>query len=159
MKRRFALLLPFVLIGRGFGADAGADSTRATHIDPEVLQEFIRRTALPEGEARAILASCDANQQNMNFCAYRDQVAAEMEFKQAVAAKEKALPACKVTIEARVVVMEKSRDASCECSTTQAWGDGSMKPAARATCAAAETLRMTREIRKIRRCPTRRDGS
>lgn len=140
-------LLFFVLLA--VTSVAGA-SSRYTPTDSEVLSDLSRRSNLPEADLKSMLAACDANQTNMNLCAYRDQVAADLTLKHAIEKKEKQLPKRTVEIDTKVAGWEKSRDVSCAKSAEQEWGNGSMKPTAQAMCVAAETHKMIRRVEKFK---------
>jgi hypothetical protein len=121
----------------------------------DVVSELSRRSGLPESDLETLLADCNANQRSIYFCAYRDLVAADMTFKRALAAKEQSLPACKSAIDGKAARWERLRDNRCEQGATKEFGDGSMKPTAQALCAAAETHRMTKRVKKISGCGER----
>jgi uncharacterized protein YecT (DUF1311 family) len=125
--------------------------------DHEIMGELSRRSGLPESNLESLLADCNASQQSIYFCAYRDFVAADMVFKRALAAKEQALPDCKSAIDNRAAQWEKSRDHRCEQDAIKEFGDGSMRPTAQALCATAETKRMTNRLGKISRCDGHQD--
>jgi uncharacterized protein YecT (DUF1311 family) len=65
------------------------------------------------------------------------------------------LPACKASIEAKVARLERERDSSCEASAAKEFGEGSMKPAAQANCATAETNRVIKQAQKLKSCSAR----
>jgi len=117
-----------------------------------VLSELSQRSSLPEAELNKLLADCNANQQSMYFCAWRDQIAAVRTFEQALNDKQQKLSQCKTSLETKVASWMKSRDQSCEKSATQEWGEGSMKPTAQAICVTAETMRMTKKLENMAGC-------
>jgi len=121
-------------------------SSRYTPPAGEVLSELSRRSGLPEAVLQQNLANCDTNQTNMNFCSYRDQVAADLTLKHEIFVKTKQLPKRTDAINKRIAKWEKSRDASCEKSAEQEFGGGSMKPTAFAVCMTLETKRMIRWV-------------
>ena len=127
MKIRL-LLIPLVLLA--VSAPAAAASKYAPPAE-EVLTELSSRSKIPVSELKQSIADCNANQQAMNLCAFRDAVAADLMLKHAFAE------------------WEKSRDALCEKTAQHEWRGGSMKPAARADCVATETNKMIRHIEKI----------
>ncbi|WP_257146276.1 lysozyme inhibitor LprI family protein [Burkholderia sp. JKS000303] len=49
-------------------------------------------------------------------------------------------------LDAQIAKWKRARDASCEKSARNAWGDGSMRPAARAICATEATKEMTKRL-------------
>lgn len=111
----------------GVAASAAAVS-KYTPAEAEVLAELSSRSKIPESELRQIISNCDANQQAMNLCAFRDLVVADIVLKHGLA------------------VWKKNRDVACEKQAEHAWHDGSMKPTVRATCVALATKKMIRVI-------------
>ncbi|WP_052135311.1 lysozyme inhibitor LprI family protein [Collimonas arenae] len=98
----------------------------------DVLVELSHRSNLPEADLKQSLANCDANQTNTNLCAYRDQVAADLTLKHAVAE------------------WEKARDAGCAKSAEREYGGGSLKPTAQAMCVTAETKKMIQRVERAK---------
>ncbi|MPV70099.1 DUF1311 domain-containing protein [Burkholderia sp. BE17] len=108
--------------------------------------EIAARSGLPASEVDALLSDCDSNQTSMNFCAWRDQLVAERELQQVVDKQVNQQPQRKKALDVRIAKWKKARDTSCEKSARKAWGDGSMRPAAQAICAAAATKEMTKKL-------------
>ncbi|NTX29948.1 DUF1311 domain-containing protein [Burkholderia pyrrocinia] len=108
--------------------------------------EIAARSGLPASEVNALLSDCDSNQTSMNFCAWRDQLVAEQELQQVVDKQVNERPQRKKALDARIAKWKKARDTSCEKSACNAWGDGSMRPAAQAICATAATKEMTKRL-------------
>jgi len=106
-----------------------------------------KQSGLPSSEVQGMLASCDANQTSMNFCAWRDRVVAEQKLQDAATEKEKKFPGCKARLERKIAAWKKRRDASCKKSAEAENGGGSIVPMEIAACQAAETDRMTAAIR------------
>jgi uncharacterized protein YecT (DUF1311 family) len=117
-----------------------------------VLGELSQRSGLPEAELNSLLADCNANQQSIYFCAWRDQIAADKAFGRALSDKQQKNLQCKTSMETKVANWKKSRDLSCEKSATQEWGEGSMKPTAQAICVTVETVRMTKRLEHMKEC-------
>jgi uncharacterized protein YecT (DUF1311 family) len=117
-----------------------------------VRGELSQRSGLPAAELNNLLANCDANQQSMYFCAWRDQIAAEQEFGRILAEKEEKSPQCKEVLARKAEAWLRSRNRSCEKSATQEWGTGSMKPTAQALCAAVATKKMTAQLESHNFC-------
>ena len=120
-----------------------------------VLGELSQRSGLPDIELSNLLADCNANQQSMYFCAWRDQIAADRAFGRILADKQQKMPQCKTSIESKVASWTRSRDQSCDKSATKEWGGGSMKPTAQALCVTAETVRMTKRLERMNGCKFR----
>jgi uncharacterized protein YecT (DUF1311 family) len=119
--------------------DAGTQETAA------VLGELAQRSGLPEVELKRLLADCDASQQNMHFCAWRDQIAADRAFRRALTEKERRMPKCKIFLESKAASWIRFRDQSCDKSTKK-WEGGSIRPTQLAACIASETESMTKRL-------------
>ncbi|MBK7662175.1 MAG: DUF1311 domain-containing protein [Sterolibacteriaceae bacterium] len=107
---------------------------------------------MPESELKDFLADCNANQQSMYFCAWRDQIVAQRVFERLLADKMQSMPACKSALESRAADWARSRDRSCARSALKQWGDGSMRRTAQIICVTGETARMTKRIQRMRGC-------
>lgn len=132
-----------------------ADVQRAGPVAQEraaVLEDLSQRSGLPKAELSSLLADCNANQQNMHFCAWRDQIAADKAFGRALADKQQKTPQCKTSMDTKVASWVKSRDHSCEKSAMTEWGEGSMRSTAQAICVTAETVRMTKRLEHMNEC-------
>lgn len=121
-------------------------STSVLASPPDPIDEIAQRSGLPASEVSAALSDCDANQTNMNFCAWRDQLVAEQKLDDAVNAKAGSSTSCKTALQRKITAWKKRRDASCLKSASRQWGGGSMLPTAVAMCKAAETERMRKAI-------------
>lgn len=135
-----------------------AESMHGSHDTPEAVEifnELARRSALPEADLNALLANCDATQQSMYFCAWRDQIAADRRLNQAVADQVKLRPHCKPYFEARTASWSRARDQFCEKSAKADWTDGSMEPTAKLLCMTAQTDQMTKHVRHMHGCKGR----
>ena len=117
-----------------------------------VLEDLSQRSGLPKAELSSLLADCNANQQSMHFCAWRDQIAADKAFGRALADKQQKMPQCKTSMEAKAASWVKSRDQTCEQSVTKEWGEGSMRSTAQAICVTAETVRRTKRLEHMNEC-------
>ncbi|MBR8255233.1 lysozyme inhibitor LprI family protein [Burkholderia ambifaria] len=113
---------------------------------PTPADEIAVRSGLPASEVNALLSDCDSNQTSMNFCAWRDQLVAERELQRVVDKQAGEQPCRKKALDAQIAKWKRARDASCEKSTRNAWGDGSMRPAAQAICATEATKKMTKRL-------------
>jgi hypothetical protein len=147
-------IILFVFLGSVTPIAIAAGPASGTYIPAprDVLSELSRRSAVPEAELKDLLSDCNAGQQNMYFCAYRDLVASDLVLKHAVVAKQQQLPACKAAIEAKISRWKRDRDRVCENAAFREWGEGSMKPTAQALCAVDETNRMVKRVQGIRSC-------
>ncbi|MGU7779695.1 lysozyme inhibitor LprI family protein [Burkholderia sp. PU8-34] len=131
--RKIAFVLILVASANVFAEQSPAD-------------EISARSGLPASEVNALLADCDSNQTSMNFCAWRDRIIAERALQQVVDKQVSEHPEQKAALEARIAKWKKARDASCEKSARKEWGDGSMRPAAQATCQTESTKKMTKKL-------------
>lgn len=116
--------------------------------EPSPADEIAARSGLPASQVQALLQDCDSNQTSMNFCAWRDQIVAERELQQVVDQRIGEHPDRKSVLESKIAKWKKARDASCDKSARKEWSDGSMLPAARATCATAATRAMAEKLAK-----------
>ena len=123
-----------------------------TPVTDKVTAELSRRTGIPEAELFSYLSDCDASQQSMNLCAFRDFVAADLALQDQVSAKIAKYPNCKTVLENKTARFEKDRDAGCEQSASKEYGNASMKPLAQAQCATFETKKMNKAISKFHGC-------
>jgi len=142
-------------------ATASAIASDGQRIGPDnqeraaVLDELSQRSGLPDVELNGLLADCNANQQSMYFCAWRDQITADRALRRVLAGKQQKMPQCKTYIESKVASWARSRDQSCDKSATKEWGEGSMKPTAQVLCVTAETVRMTKRLERMNGCKLR----
>ncbi|NTZ08956.1 lysozyme inhibitor LprI family protein [Burkholderia metallica] len=113
---------------------------------PTAADEIAVRSGLPASEVNALLSDCDSSQTSMNFCAWRDQLVAERELQRIVDKQVNEQPRRKAALDAQMAKWKKARDTSCEKSARNAWGDGSMRPAAQAICATAATKEMAKRL-------------
>ena len=113
----------------------------------QVLAELSRRSALPPGKLKPLLANCDADQQSMYFCACRDVVAADLTLKLMVAEKGRESTACRSSLDTLVANFERSREPACAKSSAETFGGGSMEHTAQVICVAASTNSMVEQVR------------
>lgn len=150
MKHKLLFLL---CIFSSIAVAGNTDSVVSNSLETQpVFVELLHSSGLPATELKQLLADCNASQQSLYFCAWRDQIAAKQEFKRVVTEKEQAMPNCKNTITADIASWERDRDQSCKKSSTKDWSEGSMEPTAEAICVAAETTRMTKQLKAINSC-------
>jgi uncharacterized protein YecT (DUF1311 family) len=148
-----ALLALFICITAAVGvAEASGPASPDTAESAAAASELAARSGLPESELKDFLADCNANQQSMYFCAWRDQIVAQRVFERLLADKMQSMPACKSALESRAADWARSRDRSCARSALKQWGDGSMRRTAQIICVTGETARMTKRIQRMRGC-------
>ncbi|HEX7683501.1 MAG TPA: lysozyme inhibitor LprI family protein [Trinickia sp.] len=114
--------------------------------------ELAERAGMRPSQVTALLATCDASQTSMKFCAWRDQLAAERTLQRAIDEKRAVAPQCAAALEQKVDAWRKRRDAICRESAESEWSNGSMLSAAIAMCATDRTKQMTRII-SAQACP------
>ena len=137
---------------------ASASATEITQPNPAsqerttVLVELSNKSGLPSGDLSKILSDCSGSQQNMYFCAWRDQIGASLELDRVLANKHQQFPKCKAFMSSKVEKWARSRDISCAKSATNEFGQGSMKPTAQAMCVTAETVKMTKRLERLKGC-------
>jgi hypothetical protein len=149
MKRHLAMLLLCSVAGGASGASGNESSVPTSN---EILSALSARTHITKAELQTLLSHCDADQQSMTLCTYRDFEAANLTLKRLVAEKEVSLPACKAFIENKVILWKKMRDQGCERSAAKDYDQGSIQPMAQAMCATVETKKMQRWINAIKQC-------
>lgn len=148
------VMLAMLMIGVSTPASS-ADTPRAVQDEQEaseVFKELARRSTLPDADLRALLANCDATQQSMYFCAWRDLIAADRRLNQAVAEQVKLRPNCKLYFEAKTARWSRARDQDCEKSAKAEWTNGSMEPTAKLLCMAAQTEDITKRVQRLHGC-------
>lgn len=118
----------------------------------QVLTELSQRSGLPIDNLQDLLADCDADQQSMYFCAYSDQVVADLKLQHILSLKQQQLPHCQTELLDQVENWENKRDSSCAQSAAKEWGDGSMKPTAKLVCSTAETNHFEKQLENMTSC-------
>ncbi|WP_414675019.1 lysozyme inhibitor LprI family protein [Limnobacter sp.] len=86
-----------------------------------------------------MLSNCDATQQSMYFCAWRDLLEAEQKLDALEANPENASVHCQKAIKNGLSKWRKQRDAHCKAQALQEFGEGSMGPTADLMCRAQAT--------------------
>jgi uncharacterized protein YecT (DUF1311 family) len=119
----------------------------------QILAELSQRSGLSIDNLQNLLADCDADQQSMYFCAYSDEVVADLKLQHTLSLKQQQLPHCQTKLLDQVESWENKRDSSCAQSAAKEWGDGSMKPTAELVCSTAETNRFEKQLEKMANCP------
>jgi uncharacterized protein YecT (DUF1311 family) len=117
-----------------------------------VLGELSWRSGIREAELSKLLANCNANPQSLYLCAWRNQIATDRALGAVLADKAQRRPECRTAIENRIADWARLRDASCDRTTREQWGDGPIAPTARLRCMEEETARMTTRLARARRC-------
>ena len=152
MKRRDIAMAVCLMSFSGLVACADLAATPAAEDAAAVQAELARQSGLPESELAELLKDCEANQTSMNFCARRDQVAAELKLDRVVADKIKQQPDCRTAIEQKLTKWRGGRDKGCARSAAKEYGNGSMRPMAQAMCLKAEAERMAVRVKRMKGC-------
>lgn len=111
-----------------------------------VIVELAHLSGLSEGELQTLVANCQASQQSMYFCAWRDKLVSEQGLQRALAQKKRAHPACASRFDSKVAGWKRQRDANCRQSAREQWGEGSMRPTAELLCQASDTQKMVKRF-------------
>jgi hypothetical protein len=125
----------------------------------EVLAEMSRRSDISEAELKQRLKSCDADQQSMYFCAFRDFVDADIQLERIAAEQTRRHPECKVPLEHQLHDLKQQRDSACAKSAEDEYGAGSMTQTALAICASSSTKPLIDKIAAMDDCPLRQPRS
>jgi hypothetical protein len=94
----------------------------------QVLQSLSERSGRAPQELQQFLADCDADQQAMYFCAYRDVVAADLRLQHAAAARDARFPRCAADLSKLLREREAKRNRGCEASNARSRADRSLAP-------------------------------
>ena len=83
--------------------------------EPEfsAASEIAKLSGLPPDEVSRQLADCSANQQSMNFCAWRDQVEADHALDQHIKLSARTSTVCADAVRHQVGAWRRKRDAAC----------------------------------------------
>jgi uncharacterized protein YecT (DUF1311 family) len=122
-------------------------AAHAAEHDP--VDELAKRSGLPPAEISASLANCDANQTNLNICAWRDVIVAEQDLKKVADERSASSPSCKKAIDRRLDGWTAKRDRVCKESAAEEYGGGSAEPMALAICESSSTHDMAKEIQSL----------
>lgn len=114
----------------------------------EVLRDLSRRSGVSPTELQRMLSDCELNQLNMNFCAYRDAVVADLQLRHAAEQRIRQQPECQTSFDKQLDAWRKSMVDSCEKSSTRKFAGGSMRPMVAAACQADETNAFRTRVNK-----------
>lgn len=117
------------------------------HVPPAVLAELSKRSGIPPDELKDMLSDCNGNQLQMNFCAFRSFVEADLDMQQVLAS-------CGATLPARQKEWEASRDRQCNKEADDEAEGGSMRPMIFSACQATATEARTSLLRGVKSCST-----
>ena len=118
----------------------------------EAALQVARRSGLSQDELRIMFADCSANQQTITFCAWRDQVAAEIDLQKTLSRVKAQSPVCGNRLARKASLWKRRRDSLCNDDAAKEFGGGSNEAAARSQCAASMTLDYAQQIRKHPSC-------
>jgi uncharacterized protein YecT (DUF1311 family) len=149
MKRVFLVLLFFSISVFASGSDMKAPDAAT------IMADLSQRTGIPEDILAASLSNCDANQLNMNLCAQRDFVSADLSLKQLLRDKSDLYPTCMSSLQNRIARFEENRARGCGRSAKKNYNNGSMQPMAQSLCATNETKKMIKKLNDFHGCRAR----
>lgn len=129
----------------GAAAAADADSDAAA-------QEVARRSGLPAADVQRLLADCQASQQSLYFCAWRDTIVAQARLERTLAERQRAAGPCSAAQRDALQRRVKRGTAACERAARQEWGEGSLRDTARLHCEAGVVERAVRAARTVGVC-------
>lgn len=120
--------------------------------DSDVLATLSARSLIPVEELQQLLSDCERTQLNMNICAFRDFVAADLELAAVLNARQaSASPACQAQIRRTQADWEAEREGTCK-EEAKAHEGGSMRPMLISTCKTAATRIRTRLLQEADPC-------
>lgn len=131
------------LAGAAAAADADADAA---------TQEWVRRSGLPSADVHRLLANCNASQQSMTFCAWRDTIAAQSRLEHTLSERQPGAGPCFAAQRDALQRRLERRTSACARSAQREWGEGSMRETARLRCELGAIERASREARTIGVC-------
>jgi Lysozyme inhibitor LprI len=110
------------------------------------------KRGLDEAGAAEMLADCNADQQSMYFCAWRDKIVAERSLDRVAAEKKAAMPTCAAAVDEWIRLESARRDKACVKQASTNFGGGSLEPTARMTCAKDATNGLRNKLAGIDDC-------
>jgi lysozyme inhibitor LprI len=119
----------------------------------EVLAEMSSRSAVTEAELSQWLMKCDADQQAMYFCAFRDFITIDIQLNRTAAEQIRRHPECRNEIERELRDLKQQRDSACAKSAEEDYGTGSMAQTARTICASSSTKPLIAKLAAMDQCP------
>jgi len=135
MSRHVALAIVLWAVG----CAASTESEIPGNLDAQARSQLAERSRLDAGTLDGLLADCDASQQAMMFCRWRDQIVADLELDQVVAARNAPGGGCPDSLVQSVDAWRQQRHSACTASAQAEWGEGSMQATALAICNAEAT--------------------
>lgn len=132
---------------------AGAAGAVAADPDADAAtQELVRRSGLPSADVQRLLANCDASQQSMAFCAWRDTIAAQSRLEHTLSERQPGAGPCFAAQRDALQRRLARRTSACARSAQRDWGEGSMRETARLHCELGAIERASREARTVGVC-------
>lgn len=148
---KFSFLIAGITFIVGCAAGASAENSVLPFSETDVIAELSKRSRLPVEQLKEMLSNCDANQQSMYFCAYRDYVTVDIQLEQLAAQQETREQSCVPGLAQRKSLWGKHRDERCARSAKREFGGGSMEPTALLMCITDETKRMLEKLNQTSR--------
>jgi Lysozyme inhibitor LprI len=120
--------------------------------DKDAIKTLLALSKLPEAELNEMLADCNADQQSMYFCAWRDKIVAERSLDRVAAEKKAAMPTCAAAIDEWIRTEWVRRDKACTKQASTNFSGGSLEPTARMTCTKDTTNKLKNKLAGIDDC-------
>lgn len=120
--------------------------------DKDAIKTLLALSKLPEAELNEMLADCNADQQSMYFCAWRDKIVAERSLDRVAAERKAAMPACSAAVDEWIRLESVRRDKTCTKQASTNFGGGSLEPTARMTCTKDATNNLRKKLAEIDDC-------
>lgn len=118
----------------------------------DAVKTLLALSKLPEAELNEMLADCNADQQSMYFCAWRDKIVAEQSLDRVAAEKKTAMPACAAAVDEWIRLESVRRDKACAERARTSFGGGSLEATARMTCTTDATSGLRNKLTRVDDC-------
>ena len=118
----------------------------------DALNELHKHTQISYQELKQYMSNCDASQQSMYFCAWKDYIIARNRLHTLIDKKKILLNGCAGELQSKVDDWEKPLYRYCRKLSIQAWGEGSMQPTDQMVCMSSATEAYNKKIDAINDC-------
>jgi hypothetical protein len=120
--------------------------------DKDAAKTLLVLSKLPEAELNEMLADCNADQQSMYFCAWRDKIVAEHALDRVAAEKKIAMPACAAAVDQWIHSALEQRDQTCAKDARKNFAGGSLESTSRIACATNATSHLRNKLAAVDDC-------
>ena len=141
------VFLPAMLVA---GSVLAAEPADLSPTDPAA--ELAKQSGLPLEEISRLLKDCDADQQSMNFCAWRDQTQAEDMIRLSVAHLQTKLPSYHDCISAKAAQTVQHIKRKCTTDAHRDYAGGSVETYQRTQCIASSEAAYARSLERMTSC-------